>query len=114
MQRNLTCIVCPMGCSINVEYQDGQVLNVSGNTCPRGKVYAESEIINPMRTLTTTVKSIDEKVIPVRTDRPIPKGKMFEAMAIINALKVHLPISSGDAIIEDIFGARLIATKTVL
>lgn len=113
MERNLTCIVCPIGCDIKVEYQDGKVLNVVGNTCPRGRVYAESEVTNPVRTVTTTVKSADGKIIPVKTSAPISKEKVFDAMKIINSAKPCLPISAGDVIIEDVFGAKLIATQSV-
>ena len=113
MKRNLTCIVCPMGCDIQIEYEDGKILSVTGNTCPRGKVYAQSEVTNPVRTVTTTVKSVDGKIIPVKTNIPIPKDKMFEAMNIINNVKPHLPIYGGDVIIEDIFGAKLVATQSV-
>ena len=113
MERNLTCIVCPIGCDIKVEYQDGKVLSVVGNTCPRGKVYAESEVTNPVRTVTTTVKSIEGKIIPVKTTAPISKEKVFDAMKIINSAKPCLPISAGDVIIEDVFGAKLIATQSV-
>ena len=52
---NLTCIRCPMGCSIRVELADGAVTSVTGNTCPRGAAYAEKEVTNPQRMVTTTV-----------------------------------------------------------
>ena len=56
MVRELTCIVCPLGCDLKVELDENKrVLSVSGNTCPRGKVYAENECVNPRRTVTSTV-----------------------------------------------------------
>lgn len=113
MERNLTCIVCPIGCDIKIEIANGKVISVAGNTCPRGKAYAESEVTNPVRTVTTTVKSADGKIVPVKTKSPIPKEKVFEAMKIINSAKPCLPISVGDVIIEDIFGAQLVATQSV-
>lgn len=113
MERNLTCIVCPIGCDIKVAFENGKVLSVTGNTCPRGKVYAESEVTNPVRTVTTTVKSVEGKIIPVKTSAPISKEKIFEAMKIINNAKPCLPIHAGDVIIKDIFGAELVATQSV-
>ena len=113
MERNLTCIVCPIGCNIKVQIVDGKVLSVEGNTCPRGRAYAESEVVNPVRTVTTTVKSVEGKIIPVKTLTPINKEKIFEAMKIINNAKPSLPICIGDVIIEDVFGAKLVATKSV-
>lgn len=113
MKRELTCIVCPLGCSLEVELEDGKISNIRGNNCPRGKVYAETECINPKRTITTTVKCDTGEIVPVKTEKPIPKEKIFEAMKIINNVKPHLPISLGDVIIEDVFGSDIIAVKNV-
>jgi CxxC motif-containing protein len=113
MERNLTCIVCPIGCDIKVQIENGKVTSVIGNTCPRGKAYAESEVTNPVRTITTTVKSTCGSIIPVKTLTPIAKEKVFEAMKIINSAKPCLPILAGDVIIEDVFGAKLVATQSV-
>ena len=113
MKRELTCIVCPLGCSLKVEISDGKVQSVIGNTCPRGKVYAEKECTNPVRTITSTVRCEDGIVLPVKTETPISKDKIFDAMKIINNASAHLPILIGDVIIEDVFGSRVVATKNV-
>ena len=113
MKRELTCIVCPVGCSLTAEIKDGEV-QVRGNTCPRGEKYAKSEIISPMRTITTTVRCKSGEILPVKTDKPIPKEKMFEAMKIINRAHPTLTIALGDIIIEDVFGSNVIATKNML
>ena len=84
MKKNLTCIVCPIGCSLEVEIENNNVVSVKGNTCPRGEKYAISECSNPERMVTTTIKCENGKVLPVKTDRPIPKDKVFECMSIIN------------------------------
>ena len=109
MKKELVCIVCPMGCSLVAEYENGKVLSVSGNTCPRGKAYAENECINPKRTVTTTVKCSDGSLIPVKTKDAIPKEKIFECMEIINKTITDLPICSGDVIIKDIYGTDIIS-----
>lgn len=113
MKRELTCIVCPIGCSINVEIEDNKVINLTGNSCPRGKNYAVSECTSPTRTLTTTVRCENGKILPVKTDKPVPKEKIFEVMKIINKVHPHLPISAGDVIIDDVFGARVIAATDI-
>ncbi len=113
MNRELTCIICPLGCNIKVRLENGAVLEVSGNTCPRGKTYAITECTAPMRTLTTSVRCKGGKLLSVKTDRPIPKEKQFEAMERINHLHPHLPIAVGDVIMKDIFGADVIATKNI-
>ena len=112
MKRELTCIVCPAGCNLIVEMEKGKVTSVTGNTCPRGVKYASDECTNPKRTVTSTVRCEDKTVIPVKTDCPIPKEKVFECMEIINKKIANLPISIGDVIIKDVFGANIIATQS--
>ena len=111
MKRTLTCIVCPLGCTLEVELDGKTVVSVTGNTCPRGKVYAETECVAPMRTVTSTVRCTDGTLVPVKTDRTIPKECVFECMKRINSATVSLPISVGDVILEDVFGANVIATQ---
>ena len=110
-ERNLTCIVCPLGCDLKVQLDENKVISVSGNTCPRGEKYAQSECTNPQRTVTTTIKCDNGAVLPVKTNRTIPKEKMAECMKIINSTITPLPITIGDVIIEDVFGSNVVATK---
>lgn len=110
----LTCIVCPIGCALRVEQNEkGEVVSVSGNTCPRGANYAQDEVLHPVRTLTSTVRvrtnTSAERLLPVKTDRPIPKEKLLTAMEKINALSVKAPIRIGDVLLDDLFGAKLVA-----
>ena len=90
--------------------EDKSIISLSGNLCARGKKYAESECINPMRTLTTTALCSDGSPVAVRSEGAIPKDKLFEAMKRVNSIKVPLPVSVGDVLIEDFYGTRLIAT----
>lgn len=112
IKREMTCIVCPLGCTLIAEVEGNRVIKVCGNTCPRGAAYAESECISPRRVVTTTVKCQDGTPLPVKTDAPIPKGKVFEAMKLINNAHPVLPISRGDVIIENVFGSKVVATKS--
>lgn len=112
MERELTCIVCPMGCTIKVELSgEGQVLKITGNHCKQGANYAASECTNPRRTLTTTLRCEDGGMVSVKTDATIPKEKMLEAMQRINGLRVKLPVRIGDVLIEDLFGSNVVATR---
>ncbi len=113
MKRTLTCIICPMGCTLNAELENGKVLSVSGNTCPRGAEYAKQECTNPMRTVTSTVRCENGSVVSVKTDRMIPKEKMAECMKKINSVNARLPIYAGDVIIKDVFGSNIIATSSL-
>lgn len=113
MKRELTCIVCPKGCCMSAVIDGGKVVNIEGNGCPRGRAYAEAECIAPMRTITTTVKCLSGEILPVKTDSPIPKGKIFEAMRIISRIYPVLPINAGDVIIKNVFGSNVIATRNI-
>lgn len=89
-ERELTCIVCPMGCHIKVLSDGDQIVSITGNTCPRGKEYAVTECTHPVRTLTTTIKCTDGRLLPVKTKKPIPKEKIREYMDFINNLLVYM------------------------
>ena len=112
MMRILTCIVCPRGCQLTANVQGGEGLNVEGFSCKRGREYAIAECTHPVRTVTSTVRTSDGGVIPVKTSAPIPKEKMMECMALINAAVVKLPVRMGDVVMENILGtgADLIIT----
>ncbi len=117
--KNLTCIVCPMGCQLEVKLDsEGNVTDISGNTCKRGYNYAKTEFTNPTRTLTSTVKlsgSKNDTLLPVRTASPIPKPKLFEAMKLIGELEVKAPVKRGEVVCADFVekGIDLVACKTV-
>lgn len=111
MERKLTCIVCPLGCEITVKLCGKEVTDITGNTCPRGKEYAQNECTNPQRTVTSTVRCEDGSLVSVKTDRPIPKEKMAECMAFINSAVAKLPVSIGDVILSDVFGSNIVATQ---
>ncbi len=113
MNRKLTCIVCPMGCELSVEMEGEKVLSVAGNTCPRGKSYAETECTNPVRCVTSTVRCTNGAIVSVKTEQPIPKSCVMACMELINRAKPDLPIAVGDVIIEDAFGSRVIATQNM-
>ncbi len=106
MKKNLICVACPLGCPIEVEIENGEVISVTGNTCKRGDAYARTEITNPVRSLTTSVKiqGSVHPVVPVKSSGPIPKGKMFDCMKEINKTVISAPVKIGDVVIENILG----------
>lgn len=116
-KRELTCIGCPMGCQITVTI-NGEDLQVTGNTCPRGAEYAKNEVTNPRRTVTSSVKVTDGIAVrvPVKTKTDIPKEKIFDCMKEIKKTAVKAPVKIGDVIIENIAGTgvNLVATKDVM
>jgi len=110
--KRLTCIVCPKGCQILVKLENGEIVSIENNQCKRGIDYAKNEVLDPRRTLTTTVKLSNGKVLPVRTKEPIPKKLMKEAMLETKDIVVEPPIKIGDVVIKNIAGTGvdLVAT----
>ncbi len=119
MKKELTCVVFPVGCRITSEIDgSGTISSVSGNTCPRGMAYAESELKHPVRTLTTSVRisgAAHAVMLPVKTSRPIPKELLLPAMDVIHTVSVASPIHLGDVLIENFMeeGTNLVACKTI-
>ena len=115
--KNLTCINCPMGCSLTVEMDGDEVINVSGNTCNRGDAYARKEVTNPTRIVTSTVKVTGGKsdMVSVKTKEDIPKGKIFECIKELQSIQVQAPVYIGDVIAVNIAetGVDIVATKNV-
>ena len=114
-KRTLTCIGCPLGCSLTaVPTADG--FDISGYTCKRGLEYASAEFAHPVRILTTTVKIAGANdLLPVRSNKPLPKEKIMECMAVIRQAQAKLPVKCYDVIIPNICGCGvdIVATKTV-
>ena len=55
-KHELTCIGCPLGCSVKVTLENNIIISVEGNTCKRGEIYARKEITAPTRIVTSTVR----------------------------------------------------------
>ncbi len=117
-KKELICIGCPMGCPLTVTMDQGNVADVTGNTCPRGKTYAEKEVTNPTRIVTSTVKveGGDRMFTSVKTKEDIPKGKIFECMKEINGILAKAPVEIGDVLLENVAGTGVpvVATKAVM
>ena len=117
MKKHFTCIMCPIGCEIDVELKENEIISIKGNKCPQGKNFVIQEIKEPMRVLTTTVsiKNSQYAMLPVRTDKPLPKRLIFKAMKEISKIKVQAPIKIYDVIAQNILGtgANLIATRSM-
>lgn len=115
MKKNLVCVSCPLGCPIEVEMENGEVISVTGNTCKRGDLYARTEMTHPVRSLTSTVKVEGgvHPVVPVKSASPVPKEKMLDCMKVINSVTVKAPVKIGDVVITDILGTgvNIVATN---
>lgn len=120
--RHFHCTTCPSECALTIETRIDEnevehVLSVQGNRCARGRKFAEQEIIRPMRILATTivVREGDEKLLPVRTARPIPRDLHLSAMRDIRHASVTAPVHMGDVVMSDLLGTGvdLVASMNV-
>lgn len=114
---NLTCIGCPLGCSLVVERENETVVKVSGNSCPNGEKYAVKEVTNPTRVLTGSVRVEGgvERMVSVRTVPDIPKADMLTAAALLKNLRVKAPVKLGEVLLYNLAGtgADVVATSSV-
>lgn len=114
---NLTCIGCPLGCSITVCMQDKEIISVTGNTCPRGEAYARKEVTAPTRIVTTTVcvSGASSPVVSCKTKSDIPKGMIFDVIDALKDITVTAPIKIGDTLVKDVAGTGvdIVATQNV-
>lgn len=116
-KRELTCINCPLGCALTVTLEDGLVVSVEGNTCPRGAAYGEKEVTNPTRIVTSTVRLEGGKrsVVSGKTKEDIPKGSIFAITDALKNAKATAPVHIGDVLVKDIAGTGVdfVATSAV-
>jgi len=113
--RIIRCIVCPTGCEIKVIQDKNKQITFEGYTCKRGLEYAEQEYYEPKRILTTTIRVENGflPLVPVRTDKPILRDKINEAIKIIAEKKVKAPIKMGQILINNVLNtdANVIASR---
>ena len=112
--KELTCINCPMGCLLTVTMDGDKITDVAGYTCPRGKTYAEKEVTNPTRIVTSTVRVTGGKRerVACKTESDIPKDKIFEVMEAINSASVQAPVVIGETLIADVAGTGVAVVAT--
>ena len=116
MKKEIICTVCPRGCHIQVEGEGDKILSVEGQGCKRGLEYASAEFAHPVRILTTLVKLDGQNdLLPVRSNKPVPKGKLFDCMEVIRAATVKAPVNRYDVVVANICGTGvdIVATKTI-
>ena len=118
MKREFVCIVCPNGCDITTEGKPGEEgFLISGEGCKRGREYVLSELTEPRRTISTSVKvrGGEMDLCSVRLTKPIPLARVKEACEVIHGLTLTAPVEEGRVILSDIcgLGSDVIATRSV-
>ncbi|MGM0602462.1 MAG: DUF1667 domain-containing protein [Bacillota bacterium] len=113
--KTITCVACPKGCEVTIEYEGDEILDIRGNACPQGADYAREEFVAPTRVLPTTVAVENGALplVPVKTTQPISLEIIHDAMKIIGKTKVKAPVKIGQVIVKNILetGADVVATR---
>lgn len=116
-KRHFVCVVCPIGCEIDVVHDGSKIISMEGNKCEKSEEFVSQELIEPMRILTTTVRIMGSKwpVIPVRTDKAVPKRLVPRIMGQLRRIKLQAPVNMVDVVVKDVLrtGANIIATRTM-
>ena len=113
--KELICIVCPRGCHLKVDEENG--FSVTGNSCPRGAEYAVAELTHPTRMVTSSVRCSGgaHPRCPVKTSAPIPKELIFEAMKTLDPVELTAPVALGQVVVANVCGTGVdfIATRAM-
>ena len=117
MNKSLTCVICPNGCQLSVEYEHSKIRSVEGALCPKGYEYARQELFDPRRNIASSVRVAGgtAPLVSVRLTGPIPKNKIFDVMAEIKKTTVDAPVKIGQILIPNVLGLGqdVIATKRI-
>ena len=114
MKRELTCILCPRGCRLTVSGESDN-LTVEGDGCKNGVRYGISECLDPVRTVTSILRVSNrcDTMVSVKTSVPVKKQDMFSVVAVLKNTVIEAPVAAGEVLLRDVFGADIIATKTI-
>lgn len=115
--NKLYCLACPTGCLLTIA-GSGIDMIVDGGKCDQGLEFAKAELTEPVRTLTTTVRTVfpDVPVISVRTAGDIPKDDIQKAIEAIDDIVLDRELGVGEVLIENVAetGVSVIITSPAL
>jgi len=115
--RRISCIMCPLSCEGQVTLQDGEIIKTEGFGCNRGLAYARQEVTAPERILTTTVRveGGELPLLPVMSNRGLPKDKVLPCARALAKCKVKAPVKAGDVVCANILGlgVDIVATRNI-
>ncbi len=113
----LICIMCPMGCELKVLHKGKDVLKVEGNGCPLGIKFAKEELTNPKRVIITTVQVEGGlyPLVPVRSEKPVPKSVFFKILEELRKVKVKAPLKFHQVVLKNAMntGVNIITTRAL-
>lgn len=113
----LTCVLCPVGCELEVCKDEAGELDVRGNQCDKGISFAVEEVLYPKRNLATSVpvRGTAARMVSVRLSGRVPREMIFPILAEIARLRPEAPVRRGQVLIAGVLGTGVdvIATRTV-
>lgn len=116
MTETLTCIMCPVGCEMDVERR-GDEVEVTGNRCEKGPEFAREEIIDPKRNLATSlpIRGKYFKTLSVRLSDRVSRRLITDLVREIAGIRVRPPVQRGQVLLANVLdtGVDVIATRTV-
>lgn len=116
-KRHFVCVICPIGCEVDVVHDGDRIISMEGNKCKKSEEFVKQELIEPMRVLTTTVRIQGGRwpIVPVRTDKPVPKRLFPLIMSQLRRIELQAPVGMLDLVVKDVAGsgANVIATRTM-
>lgn len=103
---NLICTACPQGCTLTAVIENGEVIEIRGYNCKKGIDYGVAEMTNPRRMVATTVKVKNgfHPLLPVYTERPVPKPLIPQILDEIRKVEVTAPVKMKSVIVENVLG----------
>jgi len=116
-KRTLICVSCPVGCELTVTLDNGEIQEVEGNSCKLGVEYAHQEIFDPRRMVASTVKVKNgyHPLVPVYTEKPVPKPQIFDILAELRKVELEAPVKVNQVVIENVLdtGINIIASRNL-
>lgn len=116
IEREVICLVCPLGCKIKVKTRNNETLEISGYQCPKGIEYSKQEVTNPLRPFMSVIKVRNGAfpTVSVKAESLVPKRLLRELSRRTACLKVEAPVKCKDTVYEDPeLKIKLLATRNV-
>ena len=113
--ETIICTGCPLGCRVTLTLDSkGHVTAFKNAECKLGQKHVMEEYRNPVRYLTTTVRTGDERfpLLSVKSSKPIPKKLLTKAMRATVNVNLSPPVKVGDIVIPNLLGTdvHIVAT----
>lgn len=100
--QKLICVMCPKGCTLEVDREGNTVLSVTGG-CKRGHEYAHQELVDPRRKVASSVRITGaiHPLLPVYTSAAFPKAMIPKLLQLLRTVSVDAPVSTNQVVITN-------------